>query len=626
VSVISANNASRVMTITGTPTVVLEGLTVTQGNDERGAGIQATGELTLRRVLVTGNHAGGGGTAGYGGGIQVAAGTLSLIESSVTANTAGGGKGGAGFGGGIESEPPGSSTSALSLLRSSVDGNSAGGLGAAGFGGAIEAGSGSEKVQASISLIESTISGNHAGGGAAASAGFGGGIIFSSGGTQDDLKMTIEGSSITGNSAGGGGPESAGFGGGIEYSSGGAEVTQSLIAANSTIAANTAGGGGSKGFESALEFRPGTASLSFMTIAGNLAGGEAGKPPGAAVKLTPSSTIADSIVAGNGENCAAPIPSGGHNIDDGATCAFTAAGDRQNTQPVLGPLGANGGLTPTLVPQAGSPAIDGGPTFGCPRTDQRGVLRPFGAACDIGAVEVAPPNASTGPASSLAPTSVSLSGLAGNPSIAAGSVSFQYGTTAAYGSTSPNQPLAAGASGVPYTAALAGLTPHTTYHYRIVASTPDGTAVGADQTFATPLPAVPVITALSQSHRSWREGSRLAALSRRAKPPLGTTFTFRLSAAASVGLAFTQPAAGRISGHRCLAPSARNKHGRRCTRSLTRGTLTFSAHAGANHVSFQGRLSRVRRLARGSYTLVLGATDAFGQRSAPRRISFKITG
>ena len=113
---------------------------------------------------------------------------------------------------------------------------------------------------------------------------------------------------------------------------------------------------------------------------------------------------------------------------------------------------------------------------------------------------------------------------------------------------------------------------------------------------------------------------------RSAKPPIGTTFAFSLSTAASVSVAFTQPAPGRVSHGRCVAPSARNSHGHRCTRTLTKGTLSLAGHAGTNHLSFQGRLSRSRRLARGSYTLVLVAADAFGQRSATRRISFKITG
>jgi hypothetical protein len=48
-------------------------------------------------------------------------------------------------------------------------------------------------------------------------------------------------------------------------------------------------------------------------------------------------------------------------------------------------LADNGGPTLTFMPQAGSPAINAG--AGCPARDQRGASRPFGPACDIGAVE-----------------------------------------------------------------------------------------------------------------------------------------------------------------------------------------------------------------------------------------------
>ena len=67
---------------------------------------------------------------------------------------------------------------------------------------------------------------------------------------------------------------------------------------------------------------------------------------------------------------------------------------------MLGPLGDFGGLTPTHLLLAGSPAIDHGKTtptgllsFHCDAADQRGVARPFdgdataGALCDIGATE-----------------------------------------------------------------------------------------------------------------------------------------------------------------------------------------------------------------------------------------------
>src|SRR6185436_3105556 len=64
------------------------------------------------------------------------------------------------------------------------------------------------------------------------------------------------------------------------------------------------------------------------------------------------------------------------------------ASDLVGVDPMLGPLQDNGGQTFTRALLAGSPAIDsGGACAGFP--DQRGVERPQGGACDIGAFEFA---------------------------------------------------------------------------------------------------------------------------------------------------------------------------------------------------------------------------------------------
>jgi hypothetical protein len=66
-----------------------------------------------------------------------------------------------------------------------------------------------------------------------------------------------------------------------------------------------------------------------------------------------------------------------------------------NTNPLLGPTANNGGPTPTDLPLLGSPAIDAVPLAYCSdafgasvTTDQRGISRPQGPACDIGSAEV----------------------------------------------------------------------------------------------------------------------------------------------------------------------------------------------------------------------------------------------
>jgi hypothetical protein len=96
-------------------------------------------------------------------------------------------------------------------------------------------------------------------------------------------------------------------------------------------------------------------------------------------------------------NSGSGITSEGHNlIQDGTHCELIGdtTGNIIGQDAKLGALGDNGGPTPTHAPGNGSPAIDAGspaaPGRGnpaCAATDQRDILRPVGAACDIGAVE-----------------------------------------------------------------------------------------------------------------------------------------------------------------------------------------------------------------------------------------------
>ncbi|MEO6062936.1 MAG: choice-of-anchor Q domain-containing protein, partial [Thermoflexales bacterium] len=101
--------------------------------------------------------------------------------------------------------------------------------------------------------------------------------------------------------------------------------------------------------------------------------------------------LANTIIAGNATgNCDANgvISSRGHNLSSDASCpGLTGAGDLINTNPLFGPLtvfAPNGMPVYPLLP--GSPALDAGAN--CPADDMRGAVRPFGAACDIGAFEL----------------------------------------------------------------------------------------------------------------------------------------------------------------------------------------------------------------------------------------------
>jgi phosphodiesterase/alkaline phosphatase D-like protein len=63
-------------------------------------------------------------------------------------------------------------------------------------------------------------------------------------------------------------------------------------------------------------------------------------------------------------------------------------------------------------------------------------------------------------------------------------VFFQYGTTTSYGSATPMQ-TQTGNTYRNITANVGGLTPHTTYHFRMVATNAGGTKMGSDRTFTT---------------------------------------------------------------------------------------------------------------------------------------------
>jgi hypothetical protein len=103
-------------------------------------------------------------------------------------------------------------------------------------------------------------------------------------------------------------------------------------------------------------------------------------------------TLKNTIVSSPGLLCFTEddgqIVSEGFNIASDNSCGLKGPGDKPDTDPKLGPLRYNGGPTPTRAPLAASLAVDNGTTVGCPAIDQRGVSRPRGASCDMGAFEL----------------------------------------------------------------------------------------------------------------------------------------------------------------------------------------------------------------------------------------------
>lgn len=103
----------------------------------------------------------------------------------------------------------------------------------------------------------------------------------------------------------------------------------------------------------------------------------------------------------------------------------------------------------------------------------------------------------------------------------------------------------------------------------------------------------------------------------------GTTFKYKLSEAATMKIDLQQLTPGRKKGSACIRPSAKLKKAKKCIRAVSQGTLTRTSHAGLNRVAFTGRVGG-KTLKPGSYQAMLSATDAAGNVSARKTITFKI--
>jgi len=166
---------------------------------------------------------------------------------------------------------------------------------------------------------------------------------------------------------------SAHFGGGIWIGHNAvAKIT------NDTIADNTATMGGGVWFAGGV-----TGTLLNVTVAGNAGNGMAGGDTGV--------TLENTLVANNtkgsleGEvSCDHTHTGAGANMEFPGDSSSPCTSSVLVADPELGPLENNGGVTQTMAPAAGSPAIGKGSA--CPSTDQTGQSRM--SSCTLGAVEV----------------------------------------------------------------------------------------------------------------------------------------------------------------------------------------------------------------------------------------------
>jgi hypothetical protein len=243
-----------------------------------------------------------------------------------------------------------------------------------------------------LTINDSTLSGNTASANCNGFCWALGGGIYNNGGS-----LTINNTTLSGNSASGGCQFTCGGarGGGI-YNDG------SLTINNTTLSGNTASahcGGACGAYGGGIDnglFNNGALKINNSTVSGNSARNGGGGIHNGNANVA---TLQNSIVANSpsGGNCGGSITSNGYNMSSDSSCNFSNSGDRNNTDPMLGPLQNNGGPTQTMALLPGSVAIDAGNPSGCKdasghllTTDQRGMPRhdpEDTGGCDMGAYE-----------------------------------------------------------------------------------------------------------------------------------------------------------------------------------------------------------------------------------------------
>jgi hypothetical protein len=621
-TILRAGGAFRVVNVSGAGNeVTISGVTIRDGAVESPGGVAKGGgvlvkeaSVTLEHVVVTNNHVDVDGAAGKPGGIAggggiYSEGTLELVDSAVTANTASavggsGSSGGIAEGGGLDGSGPSSRLEGDTFAENNVDARGGQGPANAGQGGGIAEG--------------------------------GGAIVFAVGPVSASASTFFN--NVVDASAGLGASGGIGEGGGLWMLSNEPPISLSNLTATANVVHALPNGIASGGGVEVGANKPGTVALTNATLSANTAEGGAGLSDGGDGDLggsttTVRNTLVSAGVASPGhENCSGTPTSLGHNLDSLDQCNFHAPGDLVGVDPLLGPFQDNGGPTQTFALLAGSPAIDAGDNTGCPSTDARGVKRPQGSACDIGAFELAPPSATTNQPTGIGTTVATLSGSATNPDVLAGSVFFQWGTSAAYGLQTSAQALPAGASGQQLSAALSKLAPGVVYHYRAVATSPDGTSFGADKTFMPSMicrgcPAPPPTLSGLAIHPSnvLPDAGRGASIARKKKRAHGATVSYLDSRSALTTFTVLSPHKGFRVGHSCQTKRPRRHKGtlRRCTRYVSIGGFTHIDLAGANRFHFTGRLHG-KPLRVGRYRLQAVARNAGSRNSRALSVGFRI--
>jgi hypothetical protein len=380
----------RLFQVTSAGSLTLQSLTLTNGMAQGGAALSGgggaglggaiynQGTLNILGSTLVGNRAVGGGNAdvgGAGGGGLGGSGNASNTGGAPNAGASGGGAGGFGGGGG--------SNGGVGGFGGGGGGNTGPTGGVGGFGGGGGAGNSNGGQGGFGGGYGGTASGNFLGGG----GGGMGGAVFNQGGSA-----TIANSTIAGNTAKGADTIGAGAWGGSAFGGGVFSLNGSLTLRNATIAGNAVSGGHG--------FQDGGASGGAVYVVGLNLG--AITPTQNAIVTLDNSILANStggpdLVFGSGDGIPLIQTNGGRTILTAAippTPAVLPANIDVVANVKLGSLQNNGGFTPTILPQSGSPAIDTGLNSAATglNTDQRGgnFVRISGGTIDVGAVETQP--------------------------------------------------------------------------------------------------------------------------------------------------------------------------------------------------------------------------------------------
>jgi hypothetical protein len=168
---------------------------------------------------------------------------------------------------------------------------------------------------------------------------------------------------------------------------------------------------------------------------------------------------------------------------------------------------------------------------------------------------VVAPTVVTGAASAVTETEATFNATVNPNESTVKNCQFEYGTSMSYGSSVPcSPPPGSGNSPVAVSATVAGLTPGTTFHFRIVATNSGGSSDGSDQSFKTePVPPVPTITNVSPNKGPATGGTSVTitgtSLTGAKEVKFGSTKAASFTVNSATSITVTSPAGGPGTVH-----------------------------------------------------------------------------